>query len=1083
MTIAITSRAMEAEPTQFTYYRPVRAYPRPIPDVEVVVAPPPSLASGGATGALPYLLPVASGIGSVGLLLAAPGHKRPVLLAVVVGMVALSAGLALLLPVQQRRVKRRERARYLAHLAALHQQLGGVAAVQRAAAAWLYPEMAQIWALVVRRERLWERRPSDDDFLAVRVGHGTVPLDCRVRLDLGGDPLAEHDPELLGAARRLVDDAMALPDMPLVVPLGRYGVVAVVGTPERTRALLRPLLTQLVAFHAPGELQILAAFPPAARSSWTWLKWLPHVRAPVRDGGAAVPPCRLAETPEQVVSLLEQELQPRLAQRVRGAGEPADPGGHAAASAGTALRVGELAEPRLVVVLDGFSARGELARLPLVQDLLDGAAGAGVTVLCLAESRAAEPAQLELRIEVDGEQLSVHETALGGRRFGGTPDQSGTAFCEAITRSLAPLRLEPRGGAVALPPRVRLLDLLGIGEIDPARTAQPPARDALLRVPIGQRPDGEVVVLDLKEAADGGMGPHGLIIGATGAGKSELLRTIVAGLAITHPPELLSFVLVDFKGGAAFAELAALPHTAGMITNLHDDLGLVDRVHAALQGEIERRQRLLRQAGNLDGIARYQAATRSDPSLPPLPYLLVIVDEFGELLASRPDFLDLFIAIGRLGRSLGMQLLLASQRLEEGRIRGLEGHLRFRICLRTFSAAESMAVLGTNDAYLLPPAPGSGWLKVDTDVYLRFKSALVSTEHPEARPMASEAGTAALQPFEPTWPQRRCATVPGSSLGGGAVTDLRVAVAALRATGRPAHQVWLPPLPAALPLDRVLELTGGATDAAAAARMIRSPDDPGWLRIPVGMVDKPLEQAQETLRLDLSGAAGHLALVGAPRSGKSVLLATIAAGFALTHAPDVVQLYGIDFGGGLLHQLAPLPGVGAICGRQDGDGIRALVRQLRTVVAERERRFRQHGIDSMASWHRHRRPSDGSRSEHDDGSGEVVLLIDNWGLLRQELEDVEGEIVALAATGLHCGVHLIMAANRWNDLRPALRDNIGGRLELRLNDPLESEFGRHAAAALPERVPGRARSRRRRARRCAAVPGRAAAGGRRGPWR
>jgi len=506
----------------------------------------------------PYLLPVASSIGSVGLLLALPGHKSPALLAAVVGMVVLSAGLALLMHRQQRRVKRRERARYLTHLDDLRQHLGGVAAAQQEAAAWLYPEAAQIWALVVRRERLWERRPSDDDFLAVRVGRGMVPLECRVRLDLGSDPLAEHDPELLGAARRLVDGATSLPDMPLAVPLGRYGVVTVIGAPERTRALLRALLIQLAAFHAPSELRILAAFPPAARSAWNWLKWLPHVRAPVGDDTAALPLCRLAETPEQLVRLLEEELRPRLAQRARLVGDRADPGGHATPPAGTAPWAREPAEPRLVVILDGFSTRYELARLPLVQDLLEGAAGAGVTVVCLAESRAAEPAQLALRIELDGfdgQQLSVQETAPGGRRFGGIPDQSGLAFCETIARSLAPLRLEPRGGAVVLPPRVRLLDLLGIGEVDPARTWHPRARDTLLRVPIGQRPDGDLVVLDLKEAAADGMGPHGLIIGATGSGKSELLRTIVAGLAITHPPEVLSFVLVDFKGGAAFAEL------------------------------------------------------------------------------------------------------------------------------------------------------------------------------------------------------------------------------------------------------------------------------------------------------------------------------------------------------------------------------------------------------------------------------------------------------------------------------------------------------------------------------------------------
>ena len=188
-------------------------------------------------------------------------------------------------------------------------------------------------------------------------------------------------------------------------------------------------------------------------------------------------------------------------------------------------------------------------------------------------------------------------------------------------------------------------------------------------------------------------------------------------------------MLVDYKGGAAFADLARLPHVAGLITNLQRDLSLVDRMHAALIGEQERRQTMLREAGNLDDIVSYQARREADPSMPPMPDLLVIVDEFAELLAARPEFIDLFVGLGRVGRSLGIHLLLSSQRLDEGRLRGLESHLRYRLCLRTFSAIESKLVLGTQDAYLLPSMPGLGYLKVDTEKYVQFRAALASGPH------------------------------------------------------------------------------------------------------------------------------------------------------------------------------------------------------------------------------------------------------------------------------------------------------------------------------------------------------------------
>lgn len=298
------------------------------------------------------------------------------------------------------------------------------------------------------------------------------------------------------------------------------------------------------------------------------------------------------------------------------------------------------------------------------------------------------------------------------------PDALDVGTSEALARALTPLRLEDRGeGRRGLAENIRLLDLVGVPSADALEVAEaqrPRRRSEELRVPLGVQEDGELLELDLKQSAEEGMGPHGLLIGATGSGKSELLRTLVTSLALSHEPETVSFVLVDYKGGAAFAELARLPHTAGLITNLQRDFSLVDRMRETLIGERERRQTMLREAGNLDDCTTYRARREADPSLAPMPYLLVIVDEFAELLAARPDFIDLFVGLGQVGRSLGIHILFSSQRLDEGRLRGLESHLRYRICLRTYSTTESKVVLGTPDAYLLPPLPGLGYLKVDT---------------------------------------------------------------------------------------------------------------------------------------------------------------------------------------------------------------------------------------------------------------------------------------------------------------------------------------------------------------------------------
>jgi DNA segregation ATPase FtsK/SpoIIIE, S-DNA-T family len=913
-------------------HRPVRAHPRPPPAGELVVAAPPVVGwtASGVAGWLQYLVPLVGSGGSVAFLFAFGGPRPAWLVALVIGAAVASVAVGAALRLTERRARRRERARYLAHLRQVASAVERLAATQVAAAEHVHPDLPKLWTTVDQTDRLWERRPTDDDFLTVRVGRGPVPLAAPVRLDTAPGPLVEHDPELLRAAEDLVRRAAWLPAAPVVVPLRRLGVLALTGPPERARALARAILCELAAFHGPGDLRILAH--PAASPAWRWLESLPHARDPDTDAD----------------------------------------------------------RPHLVAVLD---MTGPPPRPAAVEELLEPAAADGATVLWLAGDTAGEPSELSLRVRIDDQGwATLQETGPGGRLVTGVlADRAAPAYGETVARRLAPLRLDRPRAAPARGGPVRLRDLLGAstGAVGPG--GLPPLdRSRLLQVPVGAGPGRKPLVLDLKEAAEGGIGPHGLVVGATGSGKSELLRTIVAGLAATHPPDQLAFALVDFKGGAAFAELAPLPQVAGLITNLQGpDGSMVDRALAALQGELARRQRLLHRNGNQPDLRSYAARSASDPRLEPLPNLLIVVDEFGELLAARPEFLDLFGAIGRVGRSLGMHLLLASQRLDEGRLRGLDSHLRYRICLRTFSAAESTAVLGTPDAYHLPPAPGSALLKVDAAPPVLFSAAVVSSD------------TAAL-------------------------------VDRLRGAGRPAHQVWLPPLAAAIGLGPLLRSV-----------------ERGRLQVPVGMVDRPLEQEQGPLVLDLSGAAGHLAVVGAPRTGKSTLLCALVAALAATHPPDEAQVYAVDLGGGLLHRLGDLPHVGAVCGPREAERVRRLVRELRAVVAERGRRFRDLGVDSMASWHALRRAGLDL-----GGYGEVFLLVDNWGALVRELPDLEAEIAELAAVGLHYGVHLVLAGNRWADLRPSLRENLGGRLELRLNDPLESELGRAAAAALPD-VAGR----------------------------
>lgn len=635
-----------------------------------------------------------------------------------------------------------------------------------------------------------------------------------------------------------------------------------------------------------------------------------------------------------------------------------------------------------------------------------GAIGPGRTVAIL-EGDMPVPAGPDVTVlDLEGGGDTVIELAALSQVDGLSPAQA-----RMCARRLSRWRTDPDAGSA----RATWTSLLGVGaatDLDPNVLWYPRADPDRLRAPIGVGDGadhrGEAVFLDIKEAAEGGMGPHGLCVGATGSGKSEFLRTLILGLVATHSPDDLNLALIDFKGGATFLGFERLAHVSAVITNLDDEAYLVSRMHDALSGEMNRRQQVLRAAGNLGNIAEYRRARSTASDLPALPALFIVIDEFSELLSQRPDFAELFVAIGRLGRSLGIHLLLASQRLDEGRLRGLETHLSYRVCLKTFSASESRAVLGVPDAYELPAAPGAAYLKTTDGRLVRLRTAYVS----------GPDGAAAAPDLRP----RRFTAAPDDDPGRVAehrdarVTVLDTALNRLAERGRPAHRLWLPALPARPALGDML-----------------TRHESRRLTVPIGLVDNAFAQRHDLLTVDLNGAGGHVAVVGATRSGKSTALCTLLLALAATHDPADVQFYCLDFGGGTLTALQQLPHTGVVAGRGEVELVRRTVAQLQALI---------------------RRRAGAGRAATPDGYGEVFLVVDGWHAVRQADDGLEEAITAMAAQGLAHGVHVVIAAARWAELRPALKDQLGTRIELRLGEPAESEMDRKAARHLVDSPPG-----------------------------
>ncbi|GGK78693.1 type VII secretion protein EccCb [Mangrovihabitans endophyticus] len=1036
--------------TRIAFHRPARMLLPELPsDTVMLPAPPEEPQENPSNGAWSLVMPLLSSVGMAAYMVT---FGRPALIIIGVLFFVTSTGAVIAMRMQQRsatgKTTRKQRARYRALLAVSRDRAREMASAQRDVAALRHPEPARLWFIATTRQRVWERRQSDPDFLRVRLGVGAVRLTTPLEVDGGLDPLTDYDWESQQAVNRLLEQMGRVEQQPMVADVGGAGVISVVGGASRTEPLVRALLCHIAVLHAPDDVTI--AVETGGSPSWDWAKWLPHTFEP-KVRGAAGTVSLVAGEPELLAGFLQEELRQRLEQQKNR---------RTTASAG---RDGAPPQRRLVVVFAGFAPFSEWGRSELMTALLMAAGPlTGLTLVFLTDHDSGEPGRVDLRLRIDGHGRIVTEgrtELITVPAADCAPEAVTPEFAELIARAVAPLRLSDEREQLLA--RVTSLTemVFGVGPEDADVTARwvGPGDTRLLRAPIGTDGDGDVVVLDIKESAQGGSGPHGLIVGATGSGKSELLRTLVTGLALTHPPDLLNFVLIDFKGGAAFAPLTGLPHVAGLITNLADDLAMIDRVLAALMGEQQRRQRMLRDAGNVDTIRDYQmrrAAGVSGPDgrpLDPLPYLIIIVDEFGELLSGRPDFAELFTQIGRVGRSLGMHLLMATQRLEEGKLRGLDSHLSYRICLRTFSAAESRSVIGTTDAYQLPPIPGSAYLKVDESIYTRLRVAHVSAHYaaPETRGAAGHETTpVAFQTRTTTEPveQEPDDAAPATQTG---PTELQIVVERLGAAAAPAHQVWLPPLPTTMALDQLLGRPAVQEDRGFASSVWPLS---GRLAVPLGMLDLPLRQRQETLVMDFAGAHGHLAAVGAPRTGRSTLLRTIMISAMLTHTPDEMQFYCIDYGGGSLYPLCAAPHVGSVAGRTEPELVSRILAEIRALIVERERLLRGLGIDSVGDLRARRAAGtlpEGTRS------ADVFLLIDNWGALRTEFEGAEQVVTEIAARGLGAGIHLVLTTGRWMDIRPALRDSIGTRIELRLNDPAESEINRRLAAGVPADAAGR----------------------------
>ncbi|NUS81692.1 MAG: cell division protein FtsK [Streptomyces sp.] len=887
-----------------------------------------------------------------------------------------------------------------------------VLAEQRARRAACPDPAATLLIATGPRLRLWERRWRDDDFLLLRLGVADRPA----LVDLEDPAQPEH-------RRRITRITRAVP---VTVSLRRAGVLGIAGK-DSAEPLARWLIAQAATLHSPSDLRICVLVGSSGADRWSWVHWLPQC-APLGEDTRSL----VGSTTESVGRRIA-ELCALIAAR-QTAGDRAPRGGAAG-------------EPDVLVVLDG--AR-RLRALPGVIQILREGPAVGVYALCVDDEARLLPEECQA-VAVAGADRTAGTAVLRVEQTGSEPvdgvlmDAPGRPWCLGVARALAPLRdVGDEAEETLLPGSVRLLDVLGL---------EPPVPDAVAagwvvngrgtRAILGEGVDGPFSV-DLK--ADG---PHGLIAGTTGSGKSELLQTLVASLAVANRPDELNFVLIDYKGGSAFAECEDLPHTVGMVTDL--DTHLVERALVSLGAELRRREHILARAAAKD-IDDYTDKRVRHRELAPLPRLVLVIDEFASMVRELPDFVSGLVNIAQRGRSLGIHLILATQRPSGAVTADIRANTNLRIALRTTDTSESRDIIDAPDSgQLSPRTPGRAYARLGHAVLLSFQTGRIGGRRLD--PAADEGDHPAPVLTELHWEElgdplpRPMATERAVQ----PVTDLSVLVGAVRGAAEqlavaPARRPWLPPLPESLALADLPALGVPASGVSASGE---DTAEPGRLApVAYGMVDVPAEQAQRALAFDLD-RTGHLHIIGSPRSGRSQALRTLAAAFAGAHGCADVHLYGLDCGNGALQALTELPHCGAVVDRGQVERVVRLLSRLAKEVARRRALLGRQGVADLTELRRVL-PAE-ERPPH------VLLLVDRFEAFERDFASydqgsVMDTMTLLMREGAGVGVHLVLVGDRVLS-QSRFSATTEDKLVLRLNDRGDYAMVGLSSRSVPEDLP------------------------------
>lgn len=918
--------------------------------------------------------------------------------------------------------------KYEEYLDRKNSQLIDLSQAQREASLAAHSSLVNCFQIVQQRipTRLWDRENGDPDFLDIRLGIGETAATFQVKIpepsqfQLTSDPLEEK-------ARALAPRFARVNNLVVALPLVQVGAAGWVGKSANLVKTARTSLLHLATHHAPSEVKIVILSSKEEAREWDWVRWLPHNWSEGREiRFFANNKASQASVLAQIENILKQRANLQISHQESEL----------------------LPTPVFVIIFADINIwRGPEAIkfAPVLDLILKSGHQLGAFPIFLAGKISRVPKACKAVVDLQYSPSTLKFLGTTPKKYDFTPDTITLPEAWNFAQAMAPIRLEEAGGGASnLPGTVTLTELIEatkIEEINVIELWNQSMPFDTLAVPVGRGAGGKRLLLDLHEKADG---PHGLVAGTTGSGKTALLSTYLALAALYYHPHELGFIGIDFKGGDLIRELKDLPHMIGTMTNL-DGSG-PDRAIKILRGEIKKRQNRFNKAG-IGNIYEYQRMYRKkDPVAPePMPHLVIVCDEFAELKKEHPDFIRELVSISRVGRSLGIHLILATQKPAGVVSDEIWANSHFHLCLKVASLEDSREMLRRNEAAEITQK-GRAYFQVGmNEVFELFQAAWGDAPYAPEDTFSQQPRISRVKADgsrEQIWP-------PKSNFTGTGSTQIQELAAHIIRTCRQNHierlaGIWPPDLSeqAEKTLQEITPPIGWNGKTWLEASHHISPV--------LGMIDNPDQQRQELLRIDLE-SNGHLALFGSPGSGKTTALQTLIVSMCRENTPEQVNLYLLDFAGRNLNLFERMPHVGAVITNGENERLRRFFTFLNEEMERRKKIIEQD--QTMLAY----------RANHPDQSeAEIVVVLDGYSHFAEafKLQTYTTEvdnIVRLASQGGNLGIHLIVSTDQVKSFPAKLLGNIKEVASTELNDVADyaSVVGRTGGLYPPKDSPGR----------------------------